>query len=173
MTASAAGPRRWVQALGIAAVVVLVDQLTKHWALSALSDGDVIDVVGSLRFNLAFNTGASFSMGSGLGPVLAVVVVVVVVMLLRFVRHVPGRLNLFAVGIIVGGAAGNLVDRIFRDGEGLLGGAVVDFIDLVRWWPIFNIADIGVVCGAVLLLLGSWKLADAPAEDTTTEDASS
>lgn len=168
MSPTAAGPRRWVQALGVAAVVVLVDQLTKHWALSALSDGEVIDVVGSLRFNLAFNTGASFSMGSGFGPILAIVVVVVVVLLLRFVRNVPGRLNLLAVGAVVGGALGNLVDRVFREGDGLLGGAVVDFIDLVRWWPIFNIADIGVVCGAILLLIGTWRLGDGAPEDVAS-----
>jgi signal peptidase II len=169
---SAAGPPRWVRALGIAAIVVALDQLSKDWALRALSDDRTIDIIGSLRFNLAFNTGASFSMGSGLGPLLAVVVVVVVVLLLRFVRHVPGRLNLVAVGLVVGGAIGNLVDRMFRDGldgsDGILSGAVVDFID-VQWWPIFNVADVGVVVGAVLLLIGTWRLGDAP--DLEPDDA--
>ena len=65
----------------IAAVVVLVDQLTKQWALNALADRN-IDVVGSLRFNLAFNTGMAFSQGTGLGPIIGIVALVVVVGLL-------------------------------------------------------------------------------------------
>lgn len=158
---AAGGPPRWVQALGIALVVLVLDQATKHWAVNALSGNRTIDLVGSLRFNLAFNTGASFSIGSGsgFGPIFSVVVVVVVVAILRFIRTLPGRLNLVAAGLIVGGAIGNLVDRVFRDGDGFLGGAVVDFIDL-QWWPIFNIADVGVVGGALVLLVGTWRLGD-------------
>lgn len=160
MNPSSAGRSRWMGALGIACVVVAIDQLAKHWALDALADGEVIDLVGSLRFKLAFNTGASFSVGSGLGPVIAVVVVLVTIALLRFVRTVPGRLNMFAVGLVVGGALGNLVDRLFRAGDGFLGGAVVDFID-VQWWPIFNVADMAVVGGALLLVIGTWRVGDA------------
>ncbi|WP_195210246.1 signal peptidase II [Actinomarinicola tropica] len=171
MNRAAAGSARWIRALGIAAVVVALDQATKHWALGALSDDRTIDLVGSLRFNLAFNTGASFSMGSGMGPVFAVIVVVVVIALLRFIRTVPGRLNLFAAGIIVGGALGNLVDRIFRDGSGFLGGAVVDFIDL-QWWPIFNVADIGVVGGALLLLVGTWRLGESSPREADADSSS-
>ena len=58
-----------------------------------------------------------------------------------------------SAGLLIGGALGNLVDRVFR-GDGWLHGAVVDFID-VQWWPIFNVADIGVTCGAVLFALSS------------------
>ncbi|MBK5223161.1 MAG: signal peptidase II [Acidimicrobiia bacterium] len=162
--------RRWLAALGIGALVALIDQGTKAWALTAISEHEVIDLVGSLRLNLAFNTGASFSMGSGLGPVIALVVCAVVVALLRFIRSVPGRLNLVAAGMVVGGAIGNLVDRIFRDsrggGDGFLSGAVVDFLDL-QWWPIFNIADVGVVVGAVLLVFGTWRLGDGVSSDTS------
>ena len=156
MTPAAPARRRVLAALGVATLVVALDQATKHWALGALDDERTIDLVGSLRFNLAFNTGASFSIGSGLGPVLAVVVAVVVVALLRFARHVPHLLGLVAVGLVVGGAVGNLVDRVFRDGDGILGGAVVDFID-PQWWPIFNVADVGVVLGAILLVIGTWR----------------
>lgn len=171
MTPAAVGRARVLGALTIAAVVVAVDQLTKHWALNALADDEIIDVVGSLRFNLAFNTGASFSVGSGLGPVFSVVVLVVVVALLRMVRSLPGVLSRVAVGLVVGGAVGNLVDRIFREGDGILGGAVVDFID-VQWWPIFNVADMGVVVGAVLLVLTTWRHGDGTDADVD-EGASS
>ncbi len=154
-TVARTASRNVVVALCVAALVVVLDQLTKTWAVNALSDGHTIDLVGSLRFKLAFNTGASFSMGSGLGPFIAVVVVVVVVLLLRYARHVTSALGLVAVGMVVGGAIGNLLDRLFRSGDGFLQGGVVDFFD-AQWWPIFNVADIGVVVGAVLLLITSW-----------------
>ena len=147
--------RNVLVAVGVAAVVIILDQLTKTWAVRALSDNSTIDIVGSLRFNLAFNTGASFSMGSGLGPLFAVIVVVVVVLLLRYSRHVTSAVGLVAVGMVVGGAIGNLLDRLFRGGDGFLQGGVVDFID-AQFWPIFNIADIGVVVGAALLVVTSW-----------------
>jgi signal peptidase II len=147
--------RNVLVAVGVAAVVIVLDQLTKTWAVRALSDESTIEIVGSLRFNLAFNTGASFSMGSGLGPLFSVIVVVVVVLLLRYSRHITSTVGLLAVGMVVGGAIGNLLDRIFRAGDGFLQGGVVDFID-AQFWPIFNIADIGVVVGAILLIVTSW-----------------
>jgi signal peptidase II len=139
-------------ALPIAALVVLLDQLTKHWALNALDTGPK-DVVWTLRFNLAFNSGMAFSRGKGLGPVigaLALVVVVVAVVALARSRGIQ-RTWAVPIGMIVGGAAGNLTDRLFR-GEGWLRGSVVDFIDF-QWWPIFNVADIGVTVGGAWLLL--------------------
>ena len=138
--------------LAIAAAVVLLDQLTKEWALNALADGP-IDVVWTLRFNLAFNKGMAFSQGSGLGPIIGVVALVVIVGLLVSIGRLTSRLYPLAVGLIVGGAIGNLLDRLFR-APGWFRGAVVDFIDL-QWWPIFNVADIGVTVGGALLLLTS------------------
>ena len=164
---SAAGTSRRHVLIAIAVAVgwIVVDQLTKSWAVDALADGDTIDIVGSLRFNLAFNTGASFSLGAGLGPLFSVVVVVVVVLLLRHAREVSDPVGLVAIGMVVGGAVGNLLDRVFRAGDGFLQGGVVDFVD-VQWWPIFNVADIGVVVGAILLIISSWVHADVdePAE---------
>jgi signal peptidase II len=139
-------------ALPVAALVVLLDQLTKHWALNALDTGPK-DVVWTLRFNLAFNSGMAFSRGKGLGPVigaLALVVVVGAVIALARSRGIQ-RSWALPIGMIVGGAAGNLTDRLFR-GDGWLRGSVVDFIDF-QWWPIFNVADIGVTVGGAWLLL--------------------
>lgn len=154
--------------LAVAAVVLAVDQLTKHWALNALADDTIIDVVGSLRFNLAFNKGMAFSQGSGLGPIIGVVALVVVVVLLVSLGQSTSRLYPPAVGLIVGGALGNVVDRLFR-GDAWLRGGVVDFID-VQWWPIFNIADVGVTVGGAALLL-STLFARPPAAPAETEQA--
>lgn len=139
--------------IAIAAAWVVVDQLTKHWAVNALSDGAARPVVWTLQWNLAFNSGMAFSRGEGLGPFIAVVAFAVVILLVVTTAQVDSRLGRLAAGMLVGGAIGNLVDRAFR-GDGLLNGSVVDFID-VQWWPIFNVADIGVTVGAVLFGLAA------------------
>jgi signal peptidase II len=136
----------------IAVAIVVADQVTKHWALNALGDGRTIDIVGSLRFNLAFNTGMAFAKGQGIGPIIAVVGVVVVAYLLIGLRRETKPGAVF-VGMVAGGAAGNIVDRLFR-GEAWLRGAVVDFVDL-QWWPIFNVADAAIVVGAGALVIAS------------------
>ncbi len=149
---------RWPGAVLLTAfVVIAADQLTKWWALERLSNGRLIDVVGSLRFNLAFNSGTAFSFGSGLGPLIAVVAVVISLGLWWTSRSMLKTSSLLAVGLVVGGAIGNFLDRAFRPPragteDGLLRGAVVDFIDL-QWWPIFNIADAGIVVGGILIVL--------------------
>jgi len=148
----------------VAAAVVVVDQVTKTWALRALQDGP-IELVWTLQFNLTFNTGAAFSRFPGLGPYIGILAAVVAVGLLWSGRTVPTRTGAVAVGLIFGGAIGNLIDRAFRAGDGFLGGGVVDFID-VQWYPIFNVADMGVVLGALLLLFATARYGDGePAEE--------
>lgn len=137
----------------VALAVVVVDQLTKSWAVASLKDGRTVHVLGSLQFNLTYNSGMAFGRGRGFGPVIGVVAIVVVVYLLIGLRTQGGRLGAIAVGMVMGGAAGNVVDRLFR-GSGWFRGAVVDFIDL-QWWPVFNVADIGVTVGGLLLVVGS------------------
>jgi signal peptidase II len=147
---------RWGHIGAVAAVVIALDQLTKHWAVNALADGP-IEILGSVRFRLTFNSGASFSMGSGRGGLIGLVGLVVVIVLLRSVARWPGALAPTGLGMVLGGALGNLIDRLFRAGaDGFLAGRVVDFIDF-RWWPVFNVADMGVVVGAGLLVLASLK----------------
>jgi len=154
MTGSAdAGGRRVSSTTAITAATVLaVDQLTKHWAVNELADRD-IDLFWTLRFHLTFNTGMSFSAGENWGPVIGVVSMVVIVVLLLSLHREPGRLNDIAAGLIVGGALGNLADRLFR-GDAWLRGGVVDFIDF-QWFPIFNIADICINVGGGLLILAA------------------
>ena len=136
----------------VAAIVIVIDQLAKHWAINRLSDGD-IDVIGSLRFNLTYNSGMAFSRGEGFGPIIGVVAVVVVAVLLVGLRREGSRLGDIASGMVIGGALGNVVDRLFR-GDAWFHGSVIDFIDL-QWWPIFNVADMAITIGGVLLVLGT------------------
>lgn len=170
--------RRWAMVLGIAVAVIALDQLSKAWALDRLSTGDAIDLIGSLRFKLAFNTGMAFSKGSGAGALIGTLAFGIVVVLVLVARKVESKVQLVLIGIVMGGALGNIVDRLTRVGEvnpftgeaatGFMSGAVVDFID-VQWWPVFNVADAAVVCGGIALAILS---ARAPVEEapTTAED---
>ena len=135
----------------VAAIVLVVDQASKHWAVSCLDDGRVVHVLWTLQFNLAFNGGMAFGRGQGLGPVIGVVALVVVVVLVLSLKGAESRVQRTAVGLIVGGAVGNIVDRLLR-GDGWLHGKVVDFIDF-QWFPIFNIADACINVGGVILVI--------------------
>lgn len=137
------------------AAIVVVDQLTKHWALNRLSGGRTIDIVGSLRFNLAFNKGMAFSQATGAGPVIGALAFVIIIVIVLWMRRSATGVAAVAAGLIVGGALGNLVDRLFRN-DAWLRGAVVDFIDL-QWFPVFNIADSCITIGAVLMALASLR----------------
>jgi signal peptidase II len=150
MMASSRAVRGW---LPVALVVVLADQLTKIWAVNNLVDRDV-DVFWTLRFHLSFNTGMAFSRGQNWGPVIGVLALFVIVGLLLSLRRQPGRLTDVSIGLIIGGALGNVIDRLFRS-PGWLRGAVVDWIDF-QWFPIFNIADMCITIGGALLVLASW-----------------
>ena len=144
------------QRLGLLiAATVVVDQHTKHWALSRLSDNRTIDLVGSLRFNLVFNKGMAFSQATGAGPVIGALGFVVVIVMVLWLRRQAQGLAAIAAGLIVGGALGNLIDRAFR-GEAWLRGAVVDFVDL-QWFPVFNVADSAISIGAVLMVVASLR----------------
>ena len=131
-------------------LVVLLDQVTKSWAVAALSNGRVIHVIGSLQFSLGFNSGFAFSQGQGMGPLVGIFATVAVLFLLQAVRKATTQLSAVALCAIVAGAIGNIADRFFR-GEGWLHGRVVDFID-VQWWPVFNVADSSITVGACALI---------------------
>ena len=152
------GHRHLLRAVASAGSVVGVDQLTKWWALEALDDGRVIDLVWTLRLRLVFNTGAAFSSFQGLGPLLGIAAVAIAATLLLNRRLVSDRWSATAAGCIAGGALGNLADRLFRSNDGFLEGAVVDFID-VQWWPVWNVADMGVVLGGAALVWHAYRRA--------------
>jgi signal peptidase II len=139
--------RRFVLAGSVAIVVVVVDQLTKSWAVRRLSHGD-IHVIWKLDLQLTYNSGASFGLAQGWAPIIGGVAVTAVVLLLAAVRQVRSDALAVALGLVIGGAVGNLSDRIFRGHHG----AVVDFIAL-HFWPTFNVADSCIVVGAVTAAL--------------------
>ena len=151
-------PRRLGIVASVAVAVVVADVASKWWAVNRLSGGDVIELVGSLRFNLYFNTGVAFSLGSdgGWGPWISVLAIGVVVAV-SFGATSRYPLGAVASGLISGGAVGNLLDRAFRGDDGFLHGAVIDFINL-QWWPVFNIADASIVVGAILLVIASFRV---------------
>jgi signal peptidase II len=157
--------RRWtghtLLTVVVAALVVVIDQLTKRWALNHLADHNV-HVIWTLQFNLTFNSGMAFSQGRGFGPIISVLAVAVVVILLASLRRTGSTLAAVALGMVIGGALGNVVDRVFR-GDGFLTGEVIDFIDF-QWWPVFNVADMGVVIGGILLVLTSMGAHHSPAK---------
>ena len=131
----------------VAAVVVAVDQATKTWAVHALADGP-IHIWWRLRLVLALNSGAAFSLGTGVTPFVIAGVVAMLAVLLFLSRSVATRPAALALGLVLGGALGNLTDRLVRHNHR----SVIDFVDF-RPWPTFNVADAAVVCGAVLLVL--------------------
>jgi len=138
-------------AIFVVLAAVVVDQLTKHWAVSHLNDGHVDHVIWTLQWNLSFNGGMAFGQGQGFGPFIAVIATIVVVVLLLSLRQQGTTRSHVPIGLIVGGALGNIIDRLFR-GEGFLHGKVIDFIDF-QWFPIFNVADMCVNTGGALLIL--------------------
>lgn len=134
--------------------MVVLDALTKQWALTALADGPV-ELVGSLRLALVFNKAGAFGLGGAFIPFLAVAALILVVVMVTVGSATARLVPAVALGLVLGGAFGNVADRIFRS-PGFLKGAVVDFID-VGFWPVFNLADSAITCGCLLLLLASWK----------------
>ena len=147
MTSAFARVRTSRIGLGAALVVLILDILTKGWAMSALSDGRDIHIFWTLHFALTHNEGMAFSTGTNVGPFIGMLAIVVIAILIFTLRKQSSLISLIATGCIIGGAIGNVLDRVFR-GSGFMDGAVVDFIDF-RWWPVFNVADIGIVCGAI------------------------
>ncbi|GAB3431374.1 signal peptidase II [Flindersiella endophytica] len=155
---------RWV--LLLAAVVVVVDQATKWWAVSALTDAEPVQVIGELiRLRLLYNPGAAFSIGTGFTWVFAIFAGVAVLAIAYVARRVRSRAWTVALGLLLGGAFTHLLDRLFRQ-PGFARGHVVDFIDYAGFF-VGNVADIALVAGMALTLLLSLRgvrLAPEPEE---------
>ncbi|HEX7189659.1 MAG TPA: signal peptidase II [Actinomycetes bacterium] len=138
--------------LAVAAGVLALDALTKLLAVRELSDREPISLLGgALTLRLVRNPGAAFGMAQGLTVVLTGVALVVVVVILRMARRLRSGWWAVALGLVLGGALGNLTDRLLRaPGPGR--GHVVDFLELPRW-PVFNLADSAIVVAGVLMVL--------------------
>jgi len=149
----------WVPAVVIP-VLVAVDIVTKRWALEALAGGRQLEILwGLLPLTLAFNQGAAFGLRIGSDPRMVFIpltIVTTIFLLVVLLRAAPDdRLRIWATSLVIAGAIGNLIDRV-RWERG-----VVDFLGPVNLgftdFPIFNVADIAITCGAILLAISFWK----------------
>lgn len=159
----------------IAVVVTIVDQFSKTWAEGERLTYPGIHLFGDVRLARTYNEGVAFGLGGGAAPILFVVVMFGLALIL-FKRQLPinGRV-LTGLGLVLGGGFSNLADRLFRGH----GGAVVDFIDvgtlplIQRDWPVFNIADICITAGALLIAFfgtSGGKIESAEGRESTNED---
>ena len=140
----------------IALAIIVVDQLTKWWIVyDVMASPRVIPVIPSFNLVMGWNRGVSFGLFDSDSPMhqwlLIGLAMVVVVVLLFWLRRAKTRRIAYALGLIIGGALGNIIDRINF-------GAVADFLDVYigdYHWPAFNVADAGITVGAIILVLDS------------------
>lgn len=138
--------------LAVAGAALVLDGLSKVWAVAALGDREPVPLLdGALTLRLVRNPGAAFGVAQGLTIGFSLVAVVVAVVILRIARRLRSVGWAVALGLVLGGAMGNLVDRVFRE-PGFLRGHVIDFLELPHW-PVFNLADTAIVSGGVLMVL--------------------
>ncbi|MFM9378114.1 signal peptidase II [Gordonia sp. VNK21] len=151
--ARASSSRTLLVVLAVTALAAyLLDLLTKTLAVDYLDPADPVQIIGdTVTLTLIRNSGAAFSMATGYTWILTFVALAVVAVIIRYSRRLGSLGWVIGLGLVLGGALGNLTDRIFRE-PGPLRGHVVDFVS-VGWWPVFNVADSAVVCGAVLLVV--------------------
>ena len=143
----------WLVWAMVAVAWVVLDQATKIIAVAELSDR-TIDL-GIMDLRLVYNPNAAFGI-PGFPGMFILIGAVVLVLVVRALRRVD-RLSVAAVfGLISGGAIGNVIDRIVRE-PGFPAGHVVDMFDF-RWFPVFNVADIGITVGATLMLILVWRI---------------
>lgn len=150
-------PRQVMLLATLATVIVVLDVLTKIIAVATLTPGESPSILGGLvYFSLVRNPGAAFSMATGMTWVLALVATVVVIVIIRMAAKLRSRAWAVSLGLILGGAIGNLSDRIFRS-PGFFRGHVVDFVSVFgpdgRYFPVFNVADSAITIGGILLVL--------------------
>ena len=144
--------RRLRLLLAVAAVVLTLDLVSKVLAVRLLAPGQPVSIIGdTVTWTLVRNSGAAFSMATGYTWLLTLVASGVVVGIVWMGRRLVSPWWALGLGMILGGALGNLMDRFFRS-PGPLRGHVVDFLS-IGWWPVFNVADAAVVGGAILLVL--------------------
>jgi signal peptidase II len=160
--------------MGIAAAVLAVDLASKLLVVATLSDRDPLRLLGgAVYLTEARNTGAAFSFAEGATVVFTLIAVAVAVVIVRASRRLFSTGWAVTLGLVLGGAVGNLSDRVFRD-PGFLRGGVVDFISLFdpygRVWPIFNVADSAIVCGGVLGALLAFRGVEFDGGRSRTDD---
>ncbi|MEV0105427.1 signal peptidase II [Nocardia sp. NPDC050799] len=137
--------------LAVAGTLFALDLVTKIIVVARIRPGEPVSIIGDfVELVLVRNPGAAFSMATGMTWLLTLIATAVVIGVLRIGRTLRSTLWAIGLGGVLGGALGNLMDRLFR-APGPLQGHVVDFVS-VGWWPVFNVADSSIVCGAILLV---------------------
>jgi signal peptidase II len=140
---------------GIAALVYAIDRGTKVLVEANLRDRPPVELIpGALELRFTTNPGGAFGIFGDLSWLFVLISVVVVGAIVFASRNLPSTMSAVGLGLVLGGAIGNLTDRLLRGSA--LGGEVVDFIDL-QVWPVFNLADTGIVVGAAFLLLSGLR----------------
>ncbi|MDX1468472.1 MAG: signal peptidase II [Acidimicrobiia bacterium] len=147
--------RRYLTAIGVAAAVVAVDLLTKRYAAATFADKPETLIPGFLLLTYTENPGAAFSLFTGAGPYLGLAAIAVSGFVLGALRAARPKIEVVAMGLVLGGALGNLADRVFR-GDGFLDGKVIDWVELWRI-PTFNVADASITVAVALLLIHAWQ----------------
>jgi signal peptidase II len=148
----------WLRALAVTAVVVVLDQATKALVRANVEIGDSDGVFPGVEIVHVRNEGVAFSRFSGGGTIVTIIVGAALVALLAyFITHMNKPLVWLPTGMLLGGALGNIIDRV-RDG------AVTDFIKLPGW-PAFNVADISITFGVLVLLYVTERRRDGAARD--------
>jgi signal peptidase II len=139
-----------------AAAVWALDQVTKLVAVASLDRGESVTLVPhAFSFTLTRKAGAAFSTGTGFTVVLSAVAVVVCGVVIRMSARLRDPGWAAGLGLLLGGALGNLTDRMVRE-PGFMRGHVVDFLHL-NHWPVFNVADIGLTLAAIVIIWRSWR----------------
>ncbi len=151
--------------------MLAADVATKVWAVAVLTDHP--QDFGLVVLHVTRNPGAAFSIAGGATIVFTLVAVGVIAVILRTAGRLRSRGWAVTLGLLLGGATGNLVDRLLRD-PGPLRGHVVDFVDL-HWngrsvWPVFNVADMAIVTGGLLALLLAWRGIELDGSHTASVD---
>jgi signal peptidase II len=152
VTRSKGGARKLFIFLGTAFSIVAIDQATKFWAEANLTNQSVQVIGDLLRFRLAYNDAAAFSLGVGATWVLTLISTVAVIAMLIFGPSIKTSYWALIGGFILGGAAGNWIDRAFKAPE-FFNGHVVDFIQIPFNFAIFNLADTFLVVGVILAVI--------------------
>jgi len=154
----------------IAAVVLALDLGTKHLVVQHLEHRHPVRLLGgALLLNVSRNSGAAFSFAQGATILFTLVAVAVIVVIVRTAARLGSAAWAASLGLLLGGATGNLVDRLFR-APGIGRGAVVDFIDF-RVWPVFNLADSAIVVGGLLAVVLSMRGIELDGTRRTTDRA--
>jgi signal peptidase II len=141
---------------GVALAAYAVDLLTKVIAVDRLSGRPPVHVLGSwLTLDLVRNPGAAFSTGTSYTLLLSLIAVAAAMTVIRFGRRLGDRIWAMGLGLLLAGVCGNLTDRLFRE-PGVMRGHVVDFLELPHW-PVFNVADMLIDAGVILILVQTWR----------------